>query len=176
MYSVIFLVTTGIILPYIDRIPRRLLLLTGSIVCCICHFTIAGLMASYGHHVPEINGNTILRWQVNNDTAAKGIIAVSYIFVGFYGFTWAPCGWIYSSEVFPLKYRATGVGLSAATNCMIVSKPPAQDHVANPLFRDLQFCACVLRRPGLYQHSVENLHHLRRFLLCHDHPHLLHVP
>ncbi|THX91470.1 general substrate transporter [Aureobasidium pullulans] len=113
---VIFLVTTGIILPYIDRIPRRLLLLTGSIVCCICHFTIAGLMASYGHHVPEINGNTILRWQVNNDTAAKGIIAVSYIFVGFYGFTWAPCGWIYSSEVFPLKYRATGVGLSAATN------------------------------------------------------------
>lgn len=116
MLSVIFLVTTGVILPYIDRIPRRLLLLTGSIVCCICHFTIAGLMASYGHHVDSINGNTILRWQVDNNTAAKGIIAVSYIFVGFYGFTWAPCGWIYSSEVFPLKYRAQGVGLSAATN------------------------------------------------------------
>ncbi|KAG9828366.1 general substrate transporter, partial [Aureobasidium melanogenum] len=68
---VIFLVTTGIILPYIDRIPRRLLLLTGSIVCCLCHFTIAGLMASYGHHVDSIDGNTILRWQVDNNTAAK---------------------------------------------------------------------------------------------------------
>jgi hypothetical protein len=73
-------------------------------------------MASYGHHVDSINGNTILRWKVDNNTAAKGIIAVSYIFVGFYGLTWAPCGWIYSSEVFPLRYRAQGVGLSAATN------------------------------------------------------------
>jgi MFS family permease len=114
--SVIFLVTTGAMLPFIDRLPRRMLLLTGSIVCCICHFTVAGLMASYGHHVDSINGNSILRWKVDNNTAAKGIIAVSYIFVGFYGLTWAPCGWIVSSEVFPLKYRAQGVGLSAATN------------------------------------------------------------
>jgi MFS family permease len=114
--SVIFLVTTGAMLPFIDRLPRRMLLLTGSIVCCVCHFTVAGLMASYGHHVDSINGNSILRWKVDNSTAAKGIIAVSYIFVGFYGLTWAPCGWIVSSEVFPLKYRAQGVGLSAATN------------------------------------------------------------
>lgn len=28
----------------------------------------------------------------------------------------APTGWIYCSEVFPLKYRAKGVGISAATN------------------------------------------------------------
>jgi hypothetical protein len=28
----------------------------------------------------------------------------------------APTGWIYCSEVFPLKYRAKGVGMSAATN------------------------------------------------------------
>ena len=113
---VIFLVTTGVILPKIDKIPRRLLLLTGSICCMACHFTIAGLMASYGHHVDNINGNANLRWQVTDSTAAKGVIACSYIFVGFYGFTWAPAGWIYSAEVFPLKYRATGVGLSAATN------------------------------------------------------------
>lgn len=28
----------------------------------------------------------------------------------------APTAWIYSSEIFPLKYRAKGVGLSAAGN------------------------------------------------------------
>ncbi|KER00056.1 hypothetical protein AUEXF2481DRAFT_45388 [Aureobasidium subglaciale EXF-2481] len=110
---VIFLVTTGLILPYIDKIPRRLLL-TGSTICCICHL---GLMANYGHSVDSINRNSILRWQVDDNTAAKGVIAVSYIFVTTHiQVTWAPCGWIYSSEVFPLKYRATGVGLSAATN------------------------------------------------------------
>ena len=34
----------------------------------------------------------------------------------------APVAWIYCSEVFPLKYRAKGVGLSAATNWMSVAR------------------------------------------------------
>lgn len=41
-----------------------------------------------------------------------------YIFVGVYGLTWAPGAWIYAAEVFPLKYRAKGVGLAAAGNWM----------------------------------------------------------
>lgn len=32
------------------------------------------------------------------------------------GVTWAPGAWIYCGEVFPLKYRAKGVGLAAAGN------------------------------------------------------------
>lgn len=36
--------------------------------------------------------------------------------VSMYGLTWAPIGWIYCSEVFPLHYRAKGVGLAAASN------------------------------------------------------------
>ncbi|EAW13754.1 sugar porter family MFS transporter [Aspergillus clavatus NRRL 1] len=112
---VIFLVTTGFILPYIDRIGRRLLLLSGSIICMALHFAIAGIMATYGHPVDEIDGNKNLRWEIDG-TAGKGVIACSYIFVGVYGLTWAPTAWIYASEVFPLKYRAKGVGLSAAGN------------------------------------------------------------
>ncbi|KAI1083688.1 putative MFS glucose transporter [Whalleya microplaca] len=112
---VIFIVTTGIMLPYIDRVPRRFLLLSGAVVCMALHFAIAGLMANYGHPVDSIEGNANLRWEIFGP-ASKGVIACSYIFVGIYGFTWAPTGWIYCSEVFPLKYRAKGVGLSAATN------------------------------------------------------------
>ncbi|KAF2152442.1 sugar transporter [Myriangium duriaei CBS 260.36] len=113
---VLFLVTTGAILPFIDRIGRRFLLLTGSILCCIIHFAIAGTMASHGHSVDQIGGNANLKWQVTDGSAAKAIIALMYIFVSIYGFTWAPTGWIYCSEVFPLQWRAKGVGLSAATN------------------------------------------------------------
>ncbi|KAI9045965.1 sugar porter family MFS transporter [Aspergillus affinis] len=112
---VIFLVTTGVILPYIDRIGRRLLLLSGSVLCLALHFAIAGIMATYGHPVDSIDGNENLRWSIAG-APGKGVIACSYIFVGVYGFTWAPTAWVYASEVFPLKYRAKGVGLSAAGN------------------------------------------------------------
>ncbi|KAL5337464.1 general substrate transporter [Aspergillus crustosus] len=112
---VIFLVTTGLVLPYIDRIGRRLLLISGAIACMALHFAIAGTMAVYGHPVDEINGNANLKWEING-AAGKGVIACSYIFVGIYGLTWAPAAWIYAAEVFPLKYRAKGVGLSAAGN------------------------------------------------------------
>jgi len=106
---VIFLVTTGIILPYIDRVGRRTLLLIGAISSLILHFTIAGVMATQGRGVDSVDGNDNLKWEVTG-ASGKAVIAMSYIFVGVYGFTWAPVGWIYCSEVFPLKYRAKGVG------------------------------------------------------------------
>ncbi|KAL2865320.1 sugar porter family MFS transporter [Aspergillus lucknowensis] len=112
---VLFVVTTGAILPYIDRIGRRLLLLSGAIFCMVLHYATAGTMAVYGNPVDQINGNANLRWELSG-APGKAVIAMAYIFVSVYGFTWAPVGWIYASEVFPLKYRAKGVGLSAAGN------------------------------------------------------------
>ncbi|BCS23449.1 sugar porter family MFS transporter [Aspergillus puulaauensis] len=112
---VIFLATTGVILPYIDRIGRRLLLISGAILCMIIHYAIAAVMAVHGNPVDEINGNASLKWEISG-APGKAVISLSYIFVAVYGFTWAPAAWIYASEVFPLKYRAKGVGLSAAGN------------------------------------------------------------
>ncbi|KAL1870004.1 hypothetical protein VTK73DRAFT_2847 [Phialemonium thermophilum] len=112
---VIFLVTTGGMLPIIDRIGRRWLLVVGAIICMILHFATGAIMVSYGHHVDSVDGNDILKWEISG-RPAKAIIALAYIFVGVYGLTWAPAAWIYASEVFPLKYRAKGVGLAAAGN------------------------------------------------------------
>ncbi|KAL0943323.1 sugar transporter [Colletotrichum truncatum] len=112
---VIFLVTTGAILPIIDRLGRRPLLIGGAIICCIIHFTTGAVMAVHGYPVDSVDGNEILKWSIQGPPA-KAVIALCYIFVGVYGLTWAPIGWIYASEVFPLKYRATGVGFAAASN------------------------------------------------------------
>lgn len=112
---VIFLVTTGAILPFIDRVGRRQLLIGGALICMFLHYTTAGVMAVHSHHVDAVNGDENLKMLLP-ETPGKAVIALSYIFTGIYGLTWAPTGWIYASEVFPLKYRAKGVGLSAATN------------------------------------------------------------
>lgn len=112
---VIFLVTTGGMLPIIDRFDRRMLLMVGSVLCAILHFASGGVMASYGHYVDAVDGNEILKWSIDG-APAKAVIALAFIFVGVYGLTWAPVAWIYCTEVFPLHYRAKGTGLAAAGN------------------------------------------------------------
>ena len=130
---VIFLVTTGIILPFIDRIGRRQLLIGGAVLATIIHFATAGVMAVHGMPVDGVPGIPNLRWSIEG-APARGVIALSYIFVGVYGFTWAPTGWIYCSEVFPLRYRAKGVGLAAASNwafnlALAFFVPPAFENI-----------------------------------------------
>lgn len=61
--------------------------MTGSILCMALHFAIAGIMASYGHHVDSVDGNSNLKWSITG-APGKGVIACSYIFVGIYGLTW----------------------------------------------------------------------------------------
>lgn len=119
---VIFLVTTGGILPIIDRVGRRQLLIGGAIICMVLHFTTAGVMAVHSESVTNVNGDYNLKMLLP-ETPGKAVIALSYIFTGIYGLTWAPAAWIYASEVFPLKYRAKGVGLSAATNWVRTCMP-----------------------------------------------------
>lgn len=79
--------TTGVMLPYIDRVGRRNLLLIGSVTCMIVHFIIAGVMASKGNPVPNVNGNANLTWEIKG-SAGMAVIAFSYIFTGIYGLTW----------------------------------------------------------------------------------------
>lgn len=67
--------TTGGILPFVDKTGRRPLLIYGAIICGILHFISGALMASFGHSVSEVDGNAILRWELTNPAAAKAIIA-----------------------------------------------------------------------------------------------------
>ena len=79
-------------LPFIDRVGRRNLLLLGSVTCMIVHYIIAGVMASKGNPVPDVNGNANLTWEIKG-SAGMAVIAFSYIFTGIYGLTWV---WLYS--------------------------------------------------------------------------------
>lgn len=74
-------------LPFIDRVGRRPLLLIGSVTCMVVHFVIAAVMASRGHPVTNVDGNYNLTWSIKG-SSGMAVIAFSYIFTGIYGFTW----------------------------------------------------------------------------------------
>ncbi|KAJ5539051.1 High-affinity glucose transporter [Penicillium frequentans] len=137
---VIFVFTTGVMLPVIDRIGRRQLLLVGSVSAMAIHIIIASVMATKGHAVSSVNGNANLTWEIKGD-AGKAVIAFSYIFTAVYGFTWAPAAWIYASEVFPLKYRAKGVGLSASGNWIFNF---ALAYFVSPAFHNIQWRTYII--------------------------------
>lgn len=81
---VIFLVTTGGLLLFIDRVGRRWLLIGGALSCAFLHFTAGAVMAVHGYAVDDVDGNEILKWEVVG-APATAIIALMYIFVGVYG-------------------------------------------------------------------------------------------
>ncbi|KAF8251608.1 putative xylose permease [Wilcoxina mikolae CBS 423.85] len=137
---VIFLLTTVVTLAMIDKIGRRPLFVYGGIAMGTLNFAVAGLMANYGHSMDSVAGNKNIVWQVTGPPA-KAIIACTYLFVAVYGFTWAPCTWIYVSEIFPLKYRAKGVGLATSANWAFNF---ALAYFVPPAFKNIQWRAYLI--------------------------------
>ncbi|KAH0605611.1 uncharacterized protein H6S33_004833 [Morchella sextelata] len=137
---VIFLVTTAITLLFIDRLGRRPLFIYGAIAMGSLNFAVAGLMKTGGHSVTNVADNYNIKWQVEG-SYATGVIACSYLFVAFYGLTWAPCAWVFISEIFPLQYRAKGVGLATAANWIFNF---ALAYFVPPAFKNIQWRTYIM--------------------------------
>jgi hypothetical protein len=64
-------------------------MMSGSLLMATFLFVQGGLMASYGHAVPEgLNGVASITWVVDYPPASKAIIACSYLFIASYSPTW----------------------------------------------------------------------------------------
>jgi hypothetical protein len=90
---IINVVMTVPALVFMDRWPRRRVMMSGSFILVLL-FTEAGIMATYGEPVPGgLNGVPTVTWAVHNKHASKAIIACSYLFIATYAPTWGPVGW-----------------------------------------------------------------------------------
>ncbi|KAK6127325.1 hypothetical protein DH2020_038926 [Rehmannia glutinosa] len=99
--TVFILVTTF----FVDRIGRRVLLLTSCGGLVLSLFTLAT-----GLTVIDRYGADEYKWLV-----AICVVA-TYAAVAFFSMGMGPVAWVYSSEVFPLRLRAQGCGMGVAIN------------------------------------------------------------
>jgi hypothetical protein len=118
--SIQYVINMGMTLPallFMDRWPRRSVMIFGSLILGSWLFLEAGLMAGFGHAVPGgVDGSSTVTWKVTNTAASKAIIACSYLFVATYASTWGPVGWLYPAEIIPLYIRSKAVSLATAFN------------------------------------------------------------
>ncbi|KAJ5735754.1 uncharacterized protein N7483_000879 [Penicillium malachiteum] len=98
-----FLATIPAVL-LVDKIGRKKLLIAGAIGMAVCHFIVAGIIATYEG-----------KWDSHRSAGWAAVVFV-WIYVINFAYSWGPCAWIVVSEVFPLSMRAKGVSVGGSSN------------------------------------------------------------
>ncbi|KAM0721358.1 hypothetical protein Q7P37_002282 [Cladosporium fusiforme] len=102
---VMFIATIPAVL-YIDKVGRKPLLIIGAIGMATCHIIVAIILA--------LNQGNFH----NAQAAGWAAVAMIWLFVIHFGYSWGPCAWILIAEIWPISTRPYGVALSASSNWM----------------------------------------------------------
>uniref|UniRef100_A0A7N0UMD2 Major facilitator superfamily (MFS) profile domain-containing protein n=1 Tax=Kalanchoe fedtschenkoi TaxID=63787 RepID=A0A7N0UMD2_KALFE len=97
------LVSTAVV----DRYGRRFLFIIGGAQMFICQIGVAVLLAMTG----GANGTKHIQ-----KGYAVVILVLMCLYAAGFGWSWGPLSWLVPSEIFPMKIRATGQGISVAVN------------------------------------------------------------
>jgi len=89
---------------YVDKLGRKPVLVSGALVMAFCHFVIAIIFAKNQNQWPT------------HKAAGWGAVAMVWVFVAGFGYSWGPCAWIVVAEVWPLSNRPYGIALGASSN------------------------------------------------------------
>lgn len=87
-----------------DRVPRKAILTGGALFMGACQVTTAAVVKTHPAHK-------------NGDVSSSGIatVALIYLFVIAYNFSWGPLPWPYVSEIFPTRIREPGIATGVAS-------------------------------------------------------------
>ncbi|KAJ2444561.1 hypothetical protein GGF42_006271, partial [Coemansia sp. RSA 2424] len=98
---------------WIDRWGRRKTLMLGSLGCAITYFVQAVATGATQRKTYDEDGSL-------NLNLPKGpsylVIVMMYLFVASFAMSWGPIGWIYPSEIFPMRIRSKANSITTAAN------------------------------------------------------------
>ncbi|CEI95396.1 hypothetical protein RMCBS344292_09585 [Rhizopus microsporus] len=92
---------------WVDTWGRRSLFLIGSAISSICMFTVGIIFYTYA----EVTNGEVA---IPNAQARYIVILCIYFFSASFAATWEICTYVYTAEVFNMKYRAKGLSLTYA--------------------------------------------------------------
>ena len=90
---------TALAMTVIDRVGRKPLLLIGAAGTAVCLAAAAAILSGFG--------------------PSAGLLWVLVGFIGFFAFSQGAVIWVYISEVFPNRVRASGQSLGASTHWLL---------------------------------------------------------
>jgi len=94
----------GILL--VDRLGRRPLLISGALFMAVFMAVLGAMIAMI-----TING------PANTSPIVPYIcLGAVYLFVSAFAYSWGPIGWIYPSEIYPLRIRAKAISITTSSN------------------------------------------------------------
>lgn len=87
-----------------DNVPRKAILTGGAIFMAACQISTAAVVKTHPAHA-------------DGRVTSSGIatIALIYLFVIAYNFSWGPLPWPYVAEIFPTRTREPGVAVAVAS-------------------------------------------------------------
>lgn len=103
-------------LIWLDRWGRRPTLLIGAAFMMIFMYANGAILVVHGTVVPGGVGGVPEESMSVSGSAAKGLIACTYLFVASYAPTWGPVSWVYPPELYPLRVRGKAVALATSAN------------------------------------------------------------
>ncbi|KAK9715379.1 hypothetical protein RND81_06G161200 [Saponaria officinalis] len=97
--------STLISIATVDRLGRRVLLISGGIQMVVCQVIVAIILgAKLGPDGELSKGYSVI------------VVTVICLFVLAFGWSWGPLGWTVPSEIFPLETRSAGQSITVAVN------------------------------------------------------------
>ncbi|KAI8880290.1 general substrate transporter [Backusella circina FSU 941] len=104
---------------YIDRLGRRVVMISGAIIMgtamLLCGIVMGATATITWDPVSESNKVDMS----GNRSASYFCIVMVYFFVAGFAYSWGPCGWIYPAEIYPLSVRAKGTSITTAANWLM---------------------------------------------------------